>query len=191
MEATTLNLIVFYTAAGLAVAGAFMMIWQKNPVASAMYLILSLLSQATLYVLLDAVFVGALLIIIYAGAVVTLFLFVIMLLNLRGEQHVEKSEGISRYVKLGIAAVVGAELVFIITKTALPRIRFEALESTTFGDVKEVATILYSKFLYGFELTSILLLVAIVGAVILARREPGDVDHEDSKIDLPGDIEVK
>ncbi|MFQ5606997.1 MAG: NADH-quinone oxidoreductase subunit J [Candidatus Zixiibacteriota bacterium] len=173
MEATTLDIVVFYLAAAGAVGGAFMMIWQRNPVASALFLILSLVSQAVLYIMLDAVFVGALLVIIYAGAIVTLFLFVIMLLNLRGEQFVDQSVGVRRYLKLLIAGLVGAELVYIVAKTSPVKLAFTELVGplATFGDINPVAELLYSKYLYGFELTSILLLVAIVGAVILALRE--------------------
>lgn len=173
METTIIDVIVFYLAAAGAVGGGFMMIWQRNPVASALFLILSLLSQAILYILLDAVFVGALLVIIYAGAIVTLIIFVIMLLNLRGEQFVDQSSGLTRYIKLIVAGLVGAELVYIIGKTTGVKMKFSELTGSlaTFGDVKPVAELLYSKYLYGFELTSILLLVAIVGAVILAQSK--------------------
>jgi len=176
MEALTLNVIVFYLAAGLALGAAFLMVWQKNPVASALYMILSLVSQAVLYFQLDAFFVGALLIIVYAGAIVTLFLFVIMLLNLRGEHFVDPAAGPKRYVKLIISGIVGAELVYLIAGTGAVNLKFPPLKSipASFGAVKPVAELLYSKYLYGFEITSILLLVAIVGAVILARRESGE-----------------
>lgn len=180
MDAHTINIIVFYLAAACAVGGAFLMIWQRNPVASAMYLILSLLAQAVLYIQLDAVFVGALLIIVYAGAIVTLFLFVIMLLNLRGEQFVDRSSGMSRLIKLVVSGLIGGELVYIITQTALPQITFGELGVATFGEVKAVASLLYSKYLYGFEITSVLLLVAIVGAVMLARREPGEPESDET-----------
>ncbi len=176
MEALNLNVIVFYLAAGLAIAGAFLMVWQKNPVASALYMLLSIVSQAVLYLQLDALFVGAVLIIVYAGAIVTLFLFVIMLLNLRGEDLVNPSAGPKRYVKLIISGVVGAELVYLLVESTGIGTHLTKLDSAiaNFGDVKPVAELLYSKYLYGFEITSILLLVAIVGAVILARREPGE-----------------
>ncbi len=176
MEALDLNIVVFYLAAGTAIGSAFLMVWQRNPVASALYMILSILSQAVLYVLLDAVFVGALLVIIYAGAIVTLFLFVIMMLNLRGEHFVEPSTGSKRYVKLLVSGLVGAELVYLIAQSSGPGMALAPLTGAmaNFGDVKPVAELLYSKYLYGFEITSILLLVAIVGAVILARRESGE-----------------
>lgn len=173
MESTMIDIVVFYVASAAAVGGAFMMIWQRNPVASALFLILSLLSQAVLYILLDAVFLGALLVIIYAGAIVTLVLFVIMLLNLRGEQFVDQSSGLKRYLKLITAGLVGAELVYIIAKTSAVKMKFSALTESLagFGDVKPVAELLYSKYVYGFELTSILLLAAIVGAVVLAQTK--------------------
>jgi NADH-quinone oxidoreductase subunit J len=145
-----------------------------------MFLILSLLSQAVLYIQLDAVFVGALLIIVYAGAIVTLFLFVIMLLNLRGGEYVDQSTGLKRYLKLLVAAAIGGELIYIVSKTALPALQFDTLVVENFGEVKEVAMILYSKYLYGFEVTSILLLVAIVGALLLAR-EPEEDEGGESK----------
>jgi NADH-quinone oxidoreductase subunit J len=176
MEFLNLNVIVFYLAAGLAIGAAFLMVWQKNPVASALYMILSIVSQAVLYLQLDALFVGALLIIVYAGAIVTLFLFVIMMLNLRGEDLVEPGKGPKRYAKLIVSGIVGAELVYLIAQTSGGGLKFAKLDAAmaNFGDVKPVAELLYSKYLYGFEITSILLLVAIVGAVILARRESGE-----------------
>ena len=188
MDASILNIIVFYIAAALAVGGAFMMVWQKNPVASAMFLILSLLSQAVLYIQLDAVFVSALLIIVYAGAIVTLFLFVIMLLNLRGEQFVDRSSGFSRIGKLVAVGLIGGEMIYIITQSVLPTFSFGELGVETFGDVKSVASLLYSKYLFAFEATSILLLVAIVGAVILARRANGESEAPEAPeaLDAPG-----
>ena len=178
----TLDIIVFWISAAFAIGGAVMMVWQRNPVASALFLILSLVSQAALFVQLDAVFVGALVIIIYAGAIVALFLFVIMLLNLRGESFGGRSEGFGRYVKLGIASLVGAELVYIFSKTVLPKMELGLQKAApmNFGDVKLVAGLLYSKYLYAFELTSILLLVAIVGAVVMAKRD----DNEKPDVDI-------
>lgn len=170
MDIALLNVIVFYLAAAVAVGGAFLVIWQKNPVASALFMIVSLLAQAILYVQLDAVFVAAILVIVYAGAIVTLFLFVIMLLNLRSDRFVTPAVGISRFLKLGLAGFIGAELVYLISKTVMPKMSFDVLPTVGFGSVELVAERLFFKYLYGFELTSILLLVAIVGAVVLTRQ---------------------
>ena len=177
----TLDIIVFWVSAAFAIGGAVMMIWQRNPIASALFLILSLVSQAALFVQLDAVFVAALVIIIYAGAIIALFLFVIMLLNLRGESFGGRSEGPGRFVKLGIASLVGAELVYIISMSIIPKLELGLQKAApmNFGDVKLVAGLLYSKYLYPFELTSILLLVAIVGAVVMAKRDENEKPDAD------------
>lgn len=177
----TLDIIVFWISAAFAIGGAVMMVWQRNPVASALFLILSLVSQAALFVQLDAVFVAALVIIIYAGAIVALFLFVIMLLNLRGESFGGRSEGPGRYIKLGISSLLGATLVYVFSMTILPKLELglQKAPPMNFGDVKLVAGLLYSKYLYAFELTSILLLVAIVGAVVMAKRDENEKPDAD------------
>jgi NADH-quinone oxidoreductase subunit J len=100
-----LETIIFYIAAGFALGGAAMMVSQRNPIASVLYLVVSLVAQAILYVQLSALFVGALLIIIYTGAILVLFLFVIMLLNLRGEQFHDKQSHLERATKLGLTLI--------------------------------------------------------------------------------------
>jgi NADH-quinone oxidoreductase subunit J len=168
-----LELIIFYLAAIFAIGGAVMMIMQRNPVASVLYMVVSLVAQAILYVQLSALFVGALLIIVYAGAIMVLFLFVIMLLNLRGERFTGKSYPLRRGTKITLAAVIFVELIFIIRQLALPDQARAAMTPAPpdFGAVEPVATRLFREFLYPFELTSVLLLVAIIGAVIIARRD--------------------
>ncbi len=108
-----IDTVIFYIAALLAVFGAIMMITVKNPVAAVMYLILSLIAQAVLYVQLGALFVGALLIIVYAGAILVLFLFVIMLLNLRGEQFEGGHPRLSLATKYFLSALFFIEEVII------------------------------------------------------------------------------
>lgn len=176
-----LELVIFYVAAVIAIGAALLMILQRNPVASVLYLIVSLLAQATLYIQLSAMFVGAILVIVYAGAILVLFLFVIMLLNLRGEQFEEKRPRLGRATKMVISLALLVELLMIVKQTAFPermdRLMVEA--TPDFGSVKPVAELLYTQYLYPFELTSILLLVAIVGAVIMAKRGRTDHDEED------------
>ncbi len=172
--------IIFYASALIAVFGAIMMISVRNPVASVLYLILSLIAQAVIYVQLAALFVGALLIIVYAGAILVLFLFVIMLLNLRGEQFAEKQPKLSLATKYILSGLFFIEAVIIFKEAAVDRIISGAIGTapTDFGNVKPVAELLFTKYLYPFELTSILLLVAVVGAVVMAKRDkddPGDV----------------
>ena len=176
-----LELVIFYVAAVIAIGAAILMIFQRNPVASVLYLIVSLVAQAMLFIQLNAMFVGALVIIVYAGAILVLFLFVIMLLNLRGERFEEKRPRLTRVTKSIIALALFLELLVIIKQMISPQ-RMDALmvEGTPdFGNVKPVAELLYTKYLYPFELTSILLLVAIVGAVIMARRSKSDTEEDD------------
>ncbi len=178
----TLELIIFYAAAILAIGGAVMMIMQRNPVASVLYMVVSLVAQAILYVQLSALFVGALLIIIYAGAIMVLFLFVIMLLNLRGESFETKQFGFGLGTKLILAVVLFFEVTALIWQLVLPD---EATTHTTsaldnFGSVEMVAGRLFREYLYPFELTSILLLVAIIGAVVIAKRDKGEKEKEAS-----------
>jgi NADH-quinone oxidoreductase subunit J len=171
-----LETIIFYTAAVLAIGGAVMMIRQQNPVASVLYFIVSLVAQAILYVQLSALFVGALLIIIYAGAIMVLFLFVIMLLNLRGERFEGKQSALGRGVKFLLGAIFFVELLLIIKQMVFPPGTFGNFKqvAANFGSVEMVATRLFREYLYPFELTSILLLVAIIGAVVLAKRDKSD-----------------
>jgi NADH-quinone oxidoreductase subunit J len=175
-----LEIFVFYFAAIVAVMGALMMILQRNPVASVLYLIVSLVAQAVLFIQLNAMFVGALLIIVYAGAILVLFLFVIMLLNLRGERFDKRRPPLDRVTRIILATVFFAELVIIIKQMAYPQ-KLNAVmlqASPDFGAVKPVSELLYTKYLYPFELTSVLLLVAIVGAVVMARKGKDDREGE-------------
>jgi NADH-quinone oxidoreductase subunit J len=174
-----LETIMFYFAAIIAIGGAVMMILQRNPVASVLYMVVSLVAQAILYVQLSALFVGALLIIVYAGAILVLFLFVIMLLNLRGESFSGKQKPLSLATKLGLSIILFFEIAAIIRELVIPP---QASATTSeivsdFGAVEPVANLLFTKYLYPFELTSVLLLVAIVGAVVIARRDRSDKEE--------------
>ncbi len=172
----SLDVIIFVISAIVAVFGATMMIAQRNAVASVLYLILSLVAQAVLYIQLNALFLAALLIIIYTGAILVLFLFVIMLLNLRGsEELVDKSSSLGRVTKYLVSFLLVLELVFVVRSSFFPSSVgggvMTSVKSTGFGSVEGVATLLFTRYLYPFELTSILLLAAIVGAVVMAKRE--------------------
>lgn len=169
----TLDQVIFVVSAIVAVFGATMMIVQRNPIASVLYLILSLVAQAVLYVQLGGMFIGAVLVIVYAGAIMVLFLFVIMILNLRsGDDFGEAPPPLSRMTKYLVSILLFVEIVFIIRDSAF-KTSAGPLGSTapdSFGSVEAVANLLFTRYLYPFELTSILLLVAIVGAVVLAGR---------------------
>ena len=181
----TLDTVIFFISAVVAVFGATMMISQRNPVASVLYMILSLVAQAVVYIQLSALFVGAMLVIVYAGAIMVLFLFVIMLLNLRGtEDFGAHSSALSKATKYLVSVLLFVEFVFII-KSVIIGAPVAGLLSTTppvddFGSVKSVSMLLFTKYLYPFELTGVLLLIAVVGAVVIARRDRAEDAEEEA-----------
>ncbi|MDZ4723193.1 MAG: NADH-quinone oxidoreductase subunit J [candidate division Zixibacteria bacterium] len=177
--------VIFIISAVVAVFGATMIISQRNPVASVLYLILSLLAQAVCYVQLGALFLGAILVIVYAGAIMVLFLFVIMLLNLRGSEDLGAgSAPLNQATKFTISILLVVELVFAIKEVFLPGMAtgIVSVPVDDFGSIKSVAMLMFTKYLYPFELTGVLLLIAVVGAVVIAKRESSDDDESD---DLP------
>ncbi|PWB74739.1 hypothetical protein C3F09_03360 [candidate division GN15 bacterium] len=177
----TIDAVIFVISAVVAIFGAAMMIAQRNPVASVLYLILSLIAQAVIYVQLGALFVGIMLVIVYAGAIMVLFLFVIMLLNLRGSEELGKPSGrVSRFTKYVITLLFFVELIFVIRGVALPPApELVTNQPDAFGSVKAVSMLLFTKYLYPFQLTGVLMLIAVVGAVVIARREhPGELPDD-------------
>ncbi len=174
----TLDMLIFLISAVVSVFAAVMMISVRNPVASVLYFILSLVAQAVVYVQLDALFVGAILVIVYAGAIMVLFLFVIMLLNLRGEEDLQSGfDAVSRYTKLLVGLLIAVELIFMVKSVLLPGAVGGVLAPVAkdFGSIRPVAKLLFTDYMFPFQLTGVLLTIAVVGAVVLARR---DTDSE-------------
>ena len=166
--------IAFWVFAGVAIGSAFLCITRKSPVASALWLVTTLFNLAAIYVLLDAHFIAAVQVLVYAGAIMVLFLFVIMLLNL-GRPGPSDIKGPWGRVVAGVAGVVLiGEL--IVLRLAVPpgELRLPAgavADSVTArGAVRAVALPLFQAYVVPFEITSVLLLAAIVGAVVLAKR---------------------
>ena len=161
-------LLIFFVLAGLAVFGAVALILQSHPIHSALSLILVMLSLAGLYLLMGAEFVAAVQIIVYGGAVMVLFVFVIMLLNAGEEERTNFSKLASFAgvpLALALAGVIAAAIARYSAHLPAPATN-GALTST-----KSLSMMLFSDFVYPFELTSFLILVAIIGAIVLAQRE--------------------
>lgn len=193
-----LDSVIFIISAVVAVFGATMMISQRNPVASVLYMIVSLLAQAVLYLQLNALFMGAVLIIVYAGAILVLFLFVIMLLNLRGRELDDGvKEPISRITKYLVSILFIIEMIFVIHSGFVSSGMDGGFTTTTadsFGSVEAVAELLFTRYLYPFELTSILLLAAIVGAVVMAKKVDKNLDDvamDENKSGTQAAVKVK
>jgi len=191
------TLIVFWGFAGLAMASALFCITRKNPVASALWLVMTLFSLSALFVILDAQFIAVLQVLVYAGAIMVLFLFVIMLLNLgrRGPADLKGPAGLAVGVALGVVLLFqllvparaaedpqrqcealgrAAPLACLglpdSVLAALPQDAMARLQQQE-GIVGAVARPLFQTYLLPFEVTSVLLLAAIVGAVVLAKRK--------------------
>src|SRR5579885_2137044 len=162
---------LFWAFGALAVGAALLCITRRNPVASALWLVVTLFAVAALFVMLDAQFVAVLQILVYAGAIMVLFLFVIMLLNLgRGGPNDLKGP-----VGLAVAAGLGAVLFLELRELArlpggAPGASPVARAAAEQGMVAAVARPLFQTYLVPFEITSLLLLAALVGAVVLAKR---------------------
>ncbi len=189
----SLDTVIFIFSAVVAVFGATMMIVQRNPVASVLYLILSLVAQAVLYIQLGSVFMGAILVVVYAGAILVLFLFVIMLLNLRGTEDLGRGSGpLNQLTKYVFAVLFVVELVFVVragffAETIAVSVLTGPPATDGFGSVENVAKLLFTRYLYPFELTAVLLLAAVVGAVAIAKREREDFATEEGEAAHSGD----
>lgn len=174
-----MELVVFVLAAAMVLAGALGVITRSNPVHAALSLVLTLFGVAVMFVAQEAHFLAAVQVIVYAGAIVVLFLFVIMLLG------VDRAEDVTIEPIAGqrpLALVVGLALIGIVTAavvrasdilgqsgSGLNRITVDAPDS----NVKQLARSIFSDNVFAFELTSVLLLVAVVGTVLMARRLNG------------------
>ena len=168
----------FYLFGVIAIASALAFVTRKSPVSAALWLVATMFCLAVMYVMLGAHFIGAVQVIVYAGAIMVVFLFVIMLLNLGEVDALANSR--SLWLKLAGGAVGLALIAFLFTLskprldaalTLTPDARLAAArESEQIGAVASVAKPLFTQYLLAFEVTSVLLLAAIVGAVMLGQQ---------------------
>jgi NADH-quinone oxidoreductase subunit J len=166
---------MFYAFAAVTVIGALLVVSQKNPVYSVLSLILAFFGLAGLYVLLEAPFVAVVQIIIYAGAIMVLFLFVVMLLNVPREDAAEWDRSHPLYrpmaVRLGgtLAVLLALEFGWALSRTSgLAAAVGE--DRPAVSSVAELGKVLFTDYMFAFEVTSILIIASMVGAVVLARK---------------------
>jgi NADH-quinone oxidoreductase subunit J len=163
-----LDAIVFYCFAAVALVSGLVVVAQRNPLYSAFSLIVTMCSLAAIFGLLGSPFIAVLQVIVYAGAIMVLFLFVLMLLNVKKEGAEAGGAGL-RIMATGLGVLLVAE-VGLALRHAAP-----AGPPSFDASTRSVARLLFSaKYLYVFEATSILIVAALVGAVVLARREKGE-----------------
>jgi NADH-quinone oxidoreductase subunit J len=165
-----LDAVFFYTFAAMTLIGAISTITRKSAVHSAIWLIVSLLGVAGLYLLEQAEFLFAVQIVLYIGGIMVLFLFVIMLVNL-DEAARERQFNHQWWLALACVVAVGGEILYVLAKGAagfpLPA---PVHAGAAAGNTEQIATVLFHNYLLPFELASVLLLVAIVGSVIMAKK---------------------
>jgi NADH-quinone oxidoreductase subunit J len=165
-----MELLIFYPIAGLCIALALGVIFNTSPVGSAMCLIAMMLGLAGIFVLLQAHFVAILQVIIYAGAIMVLFMFVIMLLNLK---EAVSADWVTRSNNLFISIMTGVLAIGILYKILdvifMPELNSPATLPDSFGTVATIGEALFTDFVLPFEVASLLLLAAMIGAVVLAK----------------------
>ena len=160
--------LLFYSVACLTIISALFVVLNRNPVYSAVMLVLCFFSIAILYLLLEAYFVAVLEIIIYAGAIMVLFLFVIMLLDLGREAALPKLKKLDKALSLFLVVII---FLGILTLTIWSGGDLhQTLNPSSVGDIKAIGKALFTDFLLPFEVASLLLLVALIGTVYLAKR---------------------
>ncbi|MGC1414868.1 MAG: NADH-quinone oxidoreductase subunit J [Candidatus Acidiferrum sp.] len=164
----TAELAIFFVLAALAVLGAASLIFQRHPIHSALSLIVVMVALAGLYLLMGAEFVAAVQIIVYGGAIMVLFVFVIMLLNAGVEEHTNVSK-LAGIAGIPLAVALLGFLAVVIARSS--ESGQTGLQSGALANTKEISMMLFREFVYPFELTSFLILVAILGAIVLAQRE--------------------
>ena len=166
--------IVFYTLAAFILGFAVLVVTTKDTVHSVLFLVLDFLFVAALYVLLEAPFLAAIQVLVYAGGIVVLYLFVVMLVNLKRPPEAHEDPRRLTKVGFGLSVAVLAELAAIAAYSASipasPAIGSAAALPVS-GNTEEVGWLLYTSYLIPFEIASMLLLVAMIGAILLAKRE--------------------
>ncbi len=167
----TLEAILFYSLSTVAIASAILVVTRRSPVISALYLILNFFCLAGLYLTLRAQFIAVIQIIVYAGAIMVLFVFVIMLLNLGDERKLSEGLSYKKIVAVGLVAGLLTELIYVIETSWIGLPASTYAKATDIGTVEYIGEKLFTSYLFPFEVTSIILLVAIVGSIVLAKRK--------------------
>jgi NADH-quinone oxidoreductase subunit J len=174
----------FYLFAGICVASAAMVIVSRNPVHSVLYLILAFVNASGLFILMGAEFLGMILIVVYVGAVAVLFLFVIMMLDV---DFVELREGFMQYLPVGlvIGGIFVFELLLVVGGWAInPSVtkNITAAIPANISNTEALGLVLYTKYIHYFQISGMVLLVAMIGAIVLTLRHKANVKRQDINV---------
>jgi len=160
----------FYLFGLIAIASAVAFVTRKSPVAAALWLVNTMFCLSALYVMLDAQFIGAVQVLVYAGAIMVVFLFVVMLLNLGQASDVTDIRGLGGRLTAGLVGLAMVAELFALSRMRLPKLTSAMTDHANV--VNPVSAPLFHEYLLPFEVTSVVLLVAVIGAVVLAKRGP-------------------
>jgi len=168
----TFEQFIFYIFATVTVASAIGVVTMRNPVYAALFLILAFFTSAATWILLEAEFLGVVLVLVYVGAVMVLFLFVIMMLDINIDPL---REGFIRYLPVGIlvAVIVAAEIIIVLSSDTFNMAIPEPMP-LSYSNTKALGEILYTEYVYPFELAAVILVVAIIAAISLTMRKRKD-----------------
>lgn len=165
-----LEVLFFYLLGALALASAVLMITRRNPVASVIFLILNFFALAGLYLMLHAQFIAVIQIIVYAGAIMVLFLFAVMLLRLADESQLSEKMTYRKAIAAGLAFGLFLQIAYVIGIHGGGKFETQAENAAAIGTVEAIGMELFTNYLFPFEVISIILLAAIVGAIVLAKK---------------------
>ena len=170
--------ILFYTFSAILIAAALRVVTARNPVHSALYLVLSFFSAASIWILLKAEFLAIVLVLVYVGAVMVLFLFVVMMLDI---DLVRIREGFVKnlWVAIPVGLLIVFEMAAVLMRGFLSIDSQAPAASASIGLTKELGKVLYTQYIYAFEIAAAILIVAIVAAIALTLRRRKDVNYSD------------
>jgi NADH-quinone oxidoreductase subunit J len=167
-----INELIFMYFAAVILLSAVLMVTRRNPIHSVMFMLLLFFHIAGVFVLLNAEFLAAVQLIVYAGAILILYLFVVMLLNVDRESSAPRANRYWRWM-IGFGVVIAAEIILLISHGTFSADRGQAMQLAGSG-VKELGGLLYRNYVVPFEAASIILLVGLVGAVMLAKKRSNE-----------------
>ena len=170
--------IVFYLFGTILILSALGVVTVGNPVHAALFLVLAFFSAACIWMLLQAEFLAIVLVLVYVGAVMVLFLFVVMMLDVRA---IPVKDGYTRFLPVGltVAFAMALQMFLVIWTRGLEAIPMPAPRPQGYSHTRELGELLYTDYLYAFEIAAVLLLVAIIAAIMLTHRQRTGSRHQD------------
>jgi len=175
----TFELIVFYVLSGVLLLSGLMVITARNPVHAALFLVLAFFNCAGIWLLLEAEFLAITLVLVYVGAVMVLFLFVVMMLDVNAA---ELRAGFIRYLPLGllVSLAMAAEMIMVVGPRffGLDKVAAPPRHGVDYSNTEELGRVLYTDYMYPFEIASVILLVAIIAAIVLTMRKRPETKYQ-------------